>query len=301
MESNQNGLIFNIQRFSIQDGPGIRTTVFFKGCPLRCRWCSNPESQSPKPQIITRNIRCVFCGKCVEACPQKAITITRSGRKIKWNVCNQCLKCAEACPNGAIDVVGTYMTIEEVMKEIESDKLFYQKSGGGVTMSGGESLLQWEFVCHLLMLCKEKGIHTAVETCGYAPWEKLEKVLQYTDLVLFDLKHIDPELHRRGTGKSNKLILDNARGTASRVRTWVRIPLISGYNDSKEVLTKMAEFAVQIGAEKVSLLPYHEWGKEKYASTGRRYSMSIQRATSEEIQEHKKVVEAVGIKVTTGN
>ncbi len=301
METNQKGLIFNIQRFSIQDGPGIRTTVFFKGCPLRCRWCSNPESQSPKSQIITKNTRCVLCGKCVEVCPQKAITITRQSRKIKWNECNQCLKCAEACPNGAIEVVGRYMTIEEVMKEIEADKLFYQKSGGGVTMSGGELLLQWEFVCHLLGLCKRRGIHTVVDTCGYAPWKRLEKVLEYTDLVLFDLKHIDPELHRRGTGKSNRLIFDNARKTASRVRTWIRIPLIPGYNASKEVLTEMAEFAVQIGAEKVSLLSYHEWGKGKYASTGRRYSMRIRRETSEEIQEHKKVVEAVGIKVTIGN
>ena len=299
-KTNQKGLIFNIQRFSIQDGPGIRTTVFFKGCPLRCHWCSNPESQSPKPQIITRDVKCVCSGKCVEACPQQAITITQQGRRIDWDKCNQCLKCAEACPYGAIEVVGTYMTAEEVMKEIEADKLFYQNSGGGTTISGGEPLSQWEFVYHLLMLCKEKGIHTTLDTCGYAPWERMERVLEYTDLVLFDLKHIDPEPHRWGTGKSNRLILDNARKTASRVRTWIRIPLIPGYNDSEEILTRMAEFAAKIGAEKISLLPYHEWGRGKYASIGRRYSMKTHRLTSEQVQECKKLVEAMGLKVTIG-
>jgi len=298
----QKGLIFNIQRFSIHDGPGIRTTVFMKGCPLRCRWCSNPESQNPYPEIMTYDVKCIRCGKCEQICPMNAITISQKGRKIARTQCTLCLKCAEVCPTGAISISGKYMTIEEVMKEVGSDKLFYQNSGGGVTISGGEPLSQWEFVLQLLKECKQEGLHTALDTCGYAPWHILEKVLEHTDLILFDIKHINSSQHRKGTGKGNRLILDNAKRTAAKVRTWLRFPLIPGYNDSDEHVREVAELATKIRVEKVSILPYHEWGKAKYEKLGRRYPFKNTQTLSDwHIQKLQKIIENMGLKVTVGN
>ena len=296
------GLIFNIQRFSIHDGPGIRSTVFMKACPLRCHWCSNPESWNPYPEIMTNDLRCIKCGKCAQICPTGAITVNQKGRKINRAKCTLCLECAEVCPTGGISISGEYMTIEDVMKEVESDKLFYQNSGGGVTISGGEPLSQWEFVHQLLKECKQEGIHTALDTSGYAPWDILEKVLDYTDLVLFDIKHINSSQHRKGTGKGNKLIIDNMKRTASKTRTWLRFPLIPGYNDSGEHVRELAELGVKIGVEKFSILPYHEWGKAKYEKLGRRYPFkNAQTPSDEHIQELQRIIENMGLKVTIGN
>jgi len=193
------------------------------------------------------------------------------------------------------------MTLEEVMKKVESDRLFYQNSGGGVTLSGGEPLYQWEFALQLLKECKGKGIHTALDTCGYAPWNVLEKVLEYTDLALFDIKHMDAEQHRKGTGRSNKLILDNARRSASKVRTWLRVPLIPGYNDSEENLREIAKFGLEIGVEKVSLLPYHIWGRSKYTKLGKRYSMEHTPRPSDELVEWSQgIIEGFGLKTSIG-
>ena len=295
------GLIFNIQRFSIHDGPGIRTTVFFKGCPLRCRWCSNPESWHNYLEIVTNDLKCTRCGKCQQVCPTEAITVDRRGRRINRSKCNSCLECAEVCPTGAIAVTGSYMTLEQVIDEVGRDKLFYENSGGGVTLSGGESLMQWEFAIELLKQCKARDFHTALDTCGYASWDVLDKVLDYTDLALYDIKHMDPEQHRRGTGKGNRLILENARKTAAKVRTWIRVPLIPGYNSSEENLRKTASFASEIGAEKVSLLPYHIWGEAKWARLGRRYTMKESPSTSDEfVAECQRIVEDVGPMATIG-
>ena len=295
------GLIFHIQRFSIHDGPGIRTTVFFKGCPLRCRWCSNPESWHDYPEILTYDMKCTRCGRCQQVCPVDAIVVDEKERELDRSACNLCLKCADVCPTGAIVVAGQWMTLEEVMKEVDADGLFYRNSGGGVTLSGGEPLMQWEFALDLLKDCKTKAFHTALDTSGYAPWEVLDRVLDYTDLVLYDIKHIDAEQHRKGTGKSNKLILDNARRTASRRRTWLRVPLIPGYNDSAENLEAIARFGLEIGAEKVSLLPYHIWGKSKYARLGWRYPMEeVPLPPDELVKECQKVIEDLGLKATVG-
>jgi pyruvate formate lyase activating enzyme len=295
------GLIFNIQRFSIHDGPGIRTTVFMKGCPLRCRWCSNPESWHAHREIVTNDLRCTKCGKCQEVCPQTAIAVDKKGRRIDRSRCDLCLKCAEVCPTGSIAISGAYMTINQVAEEVARDRLFYQNSGGGMTVSGGEPLSQWEFVSGLLGECRNRGIHTALDTSGYAPWEVLEKVLGHADLVLFDIKHMDAEQHRKGTGKSNRLILANARRTASKARTWVRVPLIPGYNDSEGHLEEVARFALEIGAEKVSLLPYHIWGKAKYARLGRRYTIEKTPLPSDEfIERCQGIVESHGAKATVG-
>ncbi|MFC1985054.1 glycyl-radical enzyme activating protein [Chloroflexota bacterium] len=293
------GLIFNIQRYSIKDGPGIRTTVFMKGCSLRCLWCSNPESQNNYPEILTHDIKCVKCGRCAQVCPTGAITVDEDARKINRAKCNLCLKCAEACLHGAITVSGEYKTVDEVVKEVESDRVFYEHSGGGMTVSGGEPLCQWEFVYQLLKTCKGNGLHTALDTSGYGPWEDLKKLLGYTDLVLYDIKHMDSEQHKKGTGMDNSLILDNARGiSAEGVKMWLRVPLIPGYNDSKENIEETTSFGVELGVEKISLLPYHEWGKAKYEGLGRHYPFEPSLELSDEyVQSLKELVESSGVKV----
>ncbi|MDM7999895.1 MAG: glycyl-radical enzyme activating protein [Dehalococcoidia bacterium] len=295
------GLIFNIQRFSIHDGPGIRTVVFFKGCGLRCRWCSNPESWNMYQELAVNDLRCTRCGRCEKVCPVNAITIDQSGRKLDRGLCNRCLECADVCPTGALAVTGQWMTVDDVMHEVAADALFYQNSGGGVTLSGGDPLQQPEFAVDLLKACKERGFHTAIETSGYAEWSILESLLEYTDLVLYDIKHMDAAQHRDGTGKTNQVILENARKAAAKRRLWVRLPLIPGYNDSEENLRATAMFAKEIGAAKVSILPYHTWGVPKFAKLGRRFAMEgVPIPTNEHVEDCRKVVEAAGLVTGVG-
>ncbi|MDD5127362.1 MAG: glycyl-radical enzyme activating protein [Dehalococcoidales bacterium] len=271
MNSDIKGLVFNTQSFAIQDGPGIRTTVFMKGCPLHCQWCSNPESQKAHPEIMTTDIKCISCRKCAGLCD--AISFNSKGRQIDRAKCNLCLKCAEVCPSKAIEQIGKYLTVDEVLKEVLRDEALYRNSGGGMTVSGGEPLLQPEFVTELCRRAKEKGIHTALDTCGYAPWAVMEKVLKYIDLVLFDVKHMDPAKHKKFTGVDNKLILSNLKKTVPMVRTWIRIPLIPGFNDSEDEVKEIAEFSASLKVDKVSVLPYHEFGSAKYAKLGNTYPM----------------------------
>jgi pyruvate formate lyase activating enzyme len=230
---DKKGLIFNIQRYAIHDGPGIRTTVFLKGCPLRCQWCSNPESINPYPEIMVRDLSCIKCWRCVESCPVGAITKRNDTREIDRDKCNLCGECAEVCTAGGIELVGKYMSVEEVLREIEKDRLFYVNSGGGVTFSGGEPLHQAEFVGEVSQLCRQRGIHTALDTTGYSPWPALREVLKNTDLVLYDIKHLDPVKHKEGSGVSNELVLNNLQRTAEMVTTWLRIPIIPNFNDSE--------------------------------------------------------------------
>ncbi len=230
-----------------------------------------------------------------------AIVVDQTARKLDRGLCNLCLKCADVCPTGALAVTGRWMTIDEVMEEVASDDLFYQNSGGGVTLSGGDPLLQWEFAVDLLKVCKERGFHTAIETSGYAEWSILEKVLEYTDLVLYDIKHMDPAKHREGTGKTNELILENGRKAAAKRRLWVRVPLIPGYNDSEENLRATARFANEIGAGQVSLLPYHVWGKSKFEKLGRLYTMDdVPLPSNEHVAQCRKIVEEAGLKTVVG-
>lgn len=295
------GLVFNIQRFSVHDGPGIRTTVFIKECPLRCEWCSNPESQAPYPEIICLDRNCIRCGKCVEACPQHAITLRESGKEIDREKCDRCLLCAQACPSGAIQTVGKYMDIAEVMEEVTKDELFYRNSGGGVTVSGGEPLSQPEFVCGLLKECKVKNYHTALDTCGHAPWSSIEKLLIYLDLVLYDIKLMDSIKHKEATGAGNETILANAAKVAQKKRTWLRYPVIPGFNDSETCAREIALFASNIPVEKVSLLPYHALGAEKYVRLGGVYSLDgISPPTDEQLQEIASIFESFGLDVTIG-
>lgn len=242
-------------------------------------------------------------GKCVEACPVGAITLEQQkSRKINRARCNLCFQCVDACPTKALSKVGEYMTVEEVMAEIERDELFYRKSGGGITISGGEPLLQWQFVCRLLEACQQRHLHTALDTCGYAPWPTLEKVLEHVDLVLYDIKHMEPKLHKEATGKSNRLILNNVRMMPAQTNVWLRIPLIPGFNDSEENLAKLSRLGREIGAEKVSILPYHKLAEEKYKQMGQQYTMaSLEPPSQEHLQQIQKFIESFGLQVTIGS
>lgn len=297
------GLVFNIQRYSVHDGPGIRTTVFMKGCPLRCHWCSNPESQDGTPQLMTRDIKCVGCGACAARCPRQAIRMNAAGgRELDWHRCDQCLACVDACLYGALARSGEWMTLETVFREVMRDRLFYKNSGGGITVSGGEPLLQSRFVAALLRRCREEGIHTAVDTTGHVGWTGIEEVLPWTALMLWDIKHPDARTHQRSTGVAPRLILENLARASQQTTIWLRIPLIQGYNDSVEQMDRVIALAREIGAEKISLLPYHEGGRAKCEQIGHAYACRDARAPAEEhIDQLKAMIVAAGIAAGIGN
>ena len=250
-------MIFDIQRNSFVDGPGIRTTVFFKGCNLRCKWCHNPESQSFENQMMFYKDKCTGCGKCHEVCPNHL------------KKCDFCGKCELYCPAEARKICGREYTSDEVLAEVIKDKAFYDNSGGGVTFSGGECMLQLDFLCEILEKCKSAGIHTAVDTAGNVPWKSFEKILPFTDLFLYDIKAFGAELHRKGTSVSNELILENLKNLSGRADIIVRIPVIGGYNDNDEEIRQIADFLKQIKIIKAELLPYHAMGEHKYTALGR--------------------------------
>lgn len=300
-DDGSEGVIFNIQRFSLQDGPGIRTTVFLKGCPLRCGWCSNPESQAGRPEIMFRSQQCQKSGRCAEVCEEGAITLIDGAPSLDRDRCTMCMECVEACPSGALEITGKRLKLEDVVEESCRDEPFYINSGGGVTLSGGEPLFQPEFSRRFLQACKERSIHTALDTSGHASWETMKRVLEHTDLVLFDLKHLSAEKHLEGTQTKNDLILENLRRTfdCEETRVWIRIPVIPGYNDADPHLEELARLAAEIPAEKVSLLGLHHWGRSKYRALGREYPYDDTESLSKErLEAAKRVMEAHGIEVT---
>ncbi len=299
------GVVFNIQRFSLHDGPGIRTTVFLKGCPLRCAWCSNPESLRTHPEIITRDVKCIRCGKCVEACPEQAIAVVEDTRVIQWEKCNHRMKCAEVCPSGAIEAAGKTMTVAEVMDTVGRDASFYSRTGGGMTLSGGEPLVQWRFALKLLQEAKRRGLHTGLDTTGYIDWEVLDEILNFTDLVLYDVKHPNSARHQEGTGVPNERILDNLRKTVAKpgLKVWVRHPVIPRFSDSEEVLEELCKLILTLepSVEKLSLLPYHKFGELKYAAMGKVYpGKDFPTISDEQIGKFKKLIESHGIEVDVG-
>lgn len=251
-------VIFDIQRNSYVDGPGIRTTVFFKGCNLRCLWCHNPESQSRKQQLLFYPDRCISCKKCKAICPAQG------------GNCILCGKCTWFCPQEARELCGKNYTVDAVFQEMIKDISFYKASGGGVTFSGGECMLQPDFLLALLQRCRENDIHTAIDTAGHVPWEAFQKVLPYTNLFLYDIKCITEERHIAGTGISNRLILDNLRRLSDvfRGQIYIRIPVIPGFNDSADEIEKIRYFLQDISYCKVELLPYHRLGEHKYTALG---------------------------------
>jgi pyruvate formate lyase activating enzyme len=297
------GIIFNIQKFSVHDGPGIRTTVFMKGCPLNCRWCSNAESVNPMPEPGIIIERCTGCGDCVGTCPENALAISNGKVIIDRSVCNACGVCIPSCPEEAITIYGRMVTVDEVLKEVLKDRSFYTGSSGGVTVSGGEPLRQPEFVKVLFRKCKEEGIDTCLDTCGYASSEALRDVLQYTDNVLFDLKHMDTDRHREFTGVDNEPIKANAGIVSeSKANVLFRIPLIDGVNSEKENIRKTAEFIESLGeGNKVELLPYHRLGIGKYKMLGREYpGKDFEMPDEETIEELKEIFEHYGIQCSVG-
>jgi len=275
------GLVFDIKRYAIHDGPGIRTTVFFKGCPLRCRWCHNPESWKDNPEPALRRNRCLRCGRCVQICPQNAISLTdnlpaqtMAGLPAAAGLpltdpekCTLCGECIETCPGGAREIVGRWMTVAEVMTEIEKDIIFYDESAGGATFSGGEPLMQAEFLLALLNQCCKKQVHTAVDTSCCAQPDVVDAVAEKTDLFLCDLKHTDSAAHRRLTGVENTLILANIKRLSHAAkRIVIRIPIIPGFNDDPENIEATGKFAASLpGVIRIDILPYNRGGNEKAA------------------------------------
>lgn len=261
------GIIFDIKKFAIHDGPGIRTTVFFKGCPLNCWWCHNPEAIKPGPELVWYENKCIHCKACVEACPQGAHEWMADDRRILHrDRCDLCGKCVEECYAEALILEGREVTVEEVMVELRSDIPFYRNSGGGITLSGGEPLFQHEFALAILRQCKSEGLHTAIDTTGQTPWNILEKMLPYIDLVLYDIKQFDRNSHKLHTGVSNDKILSNLpRIGAADVPIEIRIPIIPGINDEPESMQSIGRYLTGIdNLTRVVLLPFHKLGEPKY-------------------------------------
>lgn len=316
MNKQLTGRIYDIQGFSVQDGPGIRTTVFMKGCPLRCPWCHSPESQQFYAQLSWLSTRCVGlakCGKCLEACSKGAISPGKSTKNpatqedlqhihIDRSICDHCGDCTAACCYKALYMCGTDYTVEELLTRVCKDIPFYEQSGGGVTLSGGETLSQPEFTLQVLKGLKERGIHTALDTAGYAPYTVIEPLLPYTDLFLYDLKHMDSELHKAAIGVPNELILDNARKIAkSGGKMQVRIPVIPEFNDSEENIRETGMFCKALGdaVTVIQLLPYHNLGVMKYQRIDdSRAVLEAVPPSDEKIRSIKELLENLGLAVT---
>jgi pyruvate formate lyase activating enzyme len=298
------GIIFDLKKYSINDGPGIRTTAFLKGCPLRCQWCHNPEGQSFLPELMVRASRCLQdCLECLASCEPKALNKVGGIPVVDREKCNACGACAEACPTQALEMVGRRVSASELMAEIEKDRIFYEESGGGVTFSGGEPLAQPEFLAEVLAICRKKGLHTTVDTCGHVPLEAFAAVAGLVDLFLFDLKVIDEAKHREFTGRSNRLIQQNLRYLATKgKRINIRLPLVPGVNDDAENIRQSADFIRSIGGvSEISLLPYHKLGKEKYkglhkASPSERFAPPSAKA----LKRIRAELESQGFKVHLG-
>ncbi|BCS89836.1 glycyl-radical enzyme activating protein [Pseudodesulfovibrio sediminis] len=271
------GLVFDIQRFAVHDGGGIRTLVFLKGCPLSCKWCQNPESMNPKPELMRIPHSCIACVKCMANCPENVIKFGDTGEVVlDRNNCTMCGECVNICYAGSMTIVGRYLTVDEVMTEVDRDQKFYSVSGGGVTFSGGEPTMQGEFLLECLKASKERGLHTAIETCGQAPWKTYESLLDHLDLVLCDIKHMDSDRHKELTGLPNETILNNiSRLSQAGIPLKVRLPLIPGSNDDAANLEATARFVATLPtAHGLDILPYHRLGEPKWHQLGKEYTMS---------------------------
>jgi pyruvate formate lyase activating enzyme len=295
-------VITNIQRFSLNDGPGIRTTVFLKGCPLHCSWCHNPECIHPDPEIYFTIEKCAVCGKCQEVCPEGAVSL-EGDQRIDLKKSTRCMRCVAVCPPRALSQVGHEADLDAIMKEVESDRVFYQNSGGGMTISGGEPFFQFESMKRLLGMSRNLNIPTAIDTSGYTEWETFLEVLDDIDLILYDIKHIHSVRHQQETGVANGLILQNAERIAKAHpdKLVMRIPVIPGVNDTEPDLREMAVFTRDIGIKKVDLLPYHRYARKKYSMLGTVYPLGEAKEHTEgEKTDFEKIFKSFDLDVGIG-
>ena len=298
------GFVYRLQKFAVHDGPGIRTLVYMKGCPIRCAWCSSPETRKASFEILHVELNCKKCGRCVEVCPLQAITVSdEEGWKINRELCTNCGDCVDACLNQALELIGKWMTVEELFQEVNKESPFYRRSNGGVTVGGGEPTMQPAFVIEFLKRCKQSYIHTAIETCGYVEWHRLEKILDYVDLVYIDVKHMDTIVHRELTGVSNEIILENARRASAMRSMMIRIPIVPGHNDSEDNILATARFAAELGEnlKRIELLPYHKFGTQTYSRLGREYKLAdVEPPSDGQMKRLKEIVESCGVRAQVG-
>ncbi len=295
---NKTAVIFNIQKFSVNDGPGIRTVVFFKGCPLHCQWCANPESQLVIPQIFHDEKKCSHCKHCQSVCSQQAISFEENQIKLNPSKCIQCKKCIKECPNSALELQGEKKSIEEILKVVLQDEVFYEESGGGLTLSGGELFMQADFASELLKEAKKKGLHTCIETTGFSSFEDFKKVIEYVDYVFFDCKHWDEKKHQESTGVSNQRILNNLEYVAHLDKElMVRIPVIPGFNDGLEDAKEFAKLFKKLGVKQCQLLPFHQFGENKYALLKKDYAYkNVNALHREDLEVYRQIFIEKGIK-----
>ncbi len=300
MENNK-AIIFDIQRYSIHDGPGIRTLVFFKGCPLRCKWCQNPESLDPNPEIGFFPSKCIGCGECAKVCRAGAI-IFEENRRIDRSLCDRCGKCAEVCYAEALTVIGKPYDVKTLLDVVERDRPFYEQSGGGLTVSGGEPTLQFEFLLSLLREATASGLSTIIETCGAFAWTKFKRLLPYLDIVYFDLKVIDEKEHRRLTGVGNRRILANARRLVeSGARLVFRVPLVPSMTATESNITDLIRLLTELGQKEVHLLPYHKMGESKLERIDSSLkALDMEPLTDEDVAAIKSRFEHAGLEVSIG-
>jgi pyruvate formate lyase activating enzyme len=298
------GFVFDIKKYALHDGPGIRTAVFLKGCPLHCLWCHNPEGQDNNAELIARSDRCLpDCRDCLPRCPEKAIRKMNGRCRVDPDKCRACGACADICPTGALEIAGRRLSARDVVEEVAKDAVFHEESGGGVTFSGGEPLAQPEFLEAMLRECRERGIHATVDTCGFVPPDTLKRIQPQADLFLFDLKVMDSKKHAKLTGESNALILENLKWLArSGARIVVRIPLIPGVNDDDDNIVRTAEFLRSLDSRpRISLLPYHRLGQDKRRRLVRsREGRDFPIPSAADMERVRKRLESYGFEVTTG-
>lgn len=279
----ERAIITNIQKYSVHDGPGIRTTVFFKGCPLSCRWCHNPETQSFNQQFMYDLDKCSNCGECIRRCTEEAVYTKDKKVFTDMKKCTFCETCMDFCITGAREIVGREYSVQEILKEIEKDRRFYEESGGGVTLSGGEAMMNIDFIEELINLCNERGISVVVDTCGYAPYENFHKIKDKVQVFLYDVKLMEDKKHREYTGQGNFLILDNLRKLSQQgANINLRLPLIEGINTDEENIKAVIKMAKENNIKKINLLPYHDIGKDKYRKLNRLYEEEAMSTPSEE-------------------